>query len=106
MSHRANDDIDRAAGRDHRDEDVVWLTAGDVHANSTVAIPEPVRVGLVDATDTLVQTASNAMSAASCLDQVTQDRPPASGQERATSRGRRHEGPTPMVQEVPRVARP
>jgi hypothetical protein len=71
-----------------------------------VAIPEPVRVGLVDATDTLVQTASNAMSAASCLDQVTQDRPSGSGQERATSRGRRHEGPTPMVQEVPRVARP
>src|ERR1035437_8816686 len=29
--NRANDDIDRAAGRDHRDEDVVWLTAGDVH---------------------------------------------------------------------------
>jgi len=106
MSHRANDDIDRAADRDHRDEDVVWVTAGDVHANRTVAIPEPVRVGLVDAADTLVQTASNAMSAASCLDQVTQDRPSGSGQEPTAPRSRRHDGPTPMVQEVPRVARP
>ena len=70
MSHRANADIDRTADRGQREEDVVWVTAGDVYANRPVTIPEPVRAGLVDATDTLVQTASNAMSAASCLDRV------------------------------------
>lgn len=36
--------------------------------NRTVTIPAPVRAGLVDAADTLVQTANNAMSAAACLD--------------------------------------
>lgn len=54
MSHRANADIDFAADRDHRDGDVVWATARDVYANRTVTIPEPVRAGLVDATDILV----------------------------------------------------
>ena len=29
MSHRANADIDRAAGRGHRGKDVVWVTPGD-----------------------------------------------------------------------------
>ena len=106
MSHRANADIDRTADPRQRGEDVVWVTPGDVYANRTVAIPEPVRAGLVDATDTLVQTAGNAMSAAACLDRVTQDSPPGSGQEPTTSRGRRHEGPTLMAQEVSRAARP
>src|SRR5450631_1546420 len=106
MSHRANAEIDRAADRGQRDEDVVWVTPGDVYANRTVAIPQPVRAGLVDATDTLVQTAGNAMSAASCLDRVSQDRSSGSGQEPTTSRSRRHEGPTHLSQEVPRVARP
>jgi hypothetical protein len=106
MSHRANADIGRAADRGHRGKDVVWVTAGDVYANRTVTIPEPVRAGLVDATDTLVQTASNAMSAAACLDRASQDRPAASGQEPTAPRSRRHEGPTPMAQEAPRVARP
>src|SRR5450631_3946112 len=106
ISHRANADIDRAADRGQRDEDVVWVTPGDVYANRTVAIPQPVRAGLVDATDTLVQTAGNAMSAASCLDRVSQDRSSGSGQEPTTSRSRRHEGPTHLSQEVPRVARP
>jgi hypothetical protein len=106
MSHRANADIGRAADRGHRDEDVVWVTAGDVFANRTVTIPEPVRAGLVDATDTLVQAASNAMSAAACLDRGAQDRPTGSGQEPTGVRSRQHEGPTPMAQEAPRVARP
>src|SRR5450631_337805 len=106
MSQRANADIGRAADRGHRDEDVVWVTPGDVYANRTVTIPQPVRAGLVDATDTLVQTAGNAMSAASCLDRVSQDRSSGSGQEPTTSRSRRHEGPTHLSQEVPRVARP
>src|SRR5664280_50241 len=94
MSHRANADIDQGADPGHRGADVVWVTAGDVYANRTVPIPEPVRAGLVDATDTLVQTAGNAMSAAACLDRVTQDRPPGSGQEPTAPRSRRHEGPT------------
>ncbi len=106
MNHRANADIDPAADRGHRGEDVVWVTPGDVYANRIVAIPEPVRAGLVDASDTLVQTASNAMSAAACLDRVTPDSPPGSGQEPTTSRGRRHEAPTHMSQDVPRVVRP
>jgi len=106
MSHRANAEIDRAADRGHQAADVVWVTPGDVYANRTVAIPQPVRAGLVDASDTLVQTAGNAMSAAACLDRVTQDRPPGSGQEPTAPRSRRHEGPTHMAQEVPRVARP
>jgi hypothetical protein len=106
MSHRANADVDRAVDRGHRGEDVVWVTPGDVYANRTVAIPEPVRAGLVDATDTLVQTAGNAMSAAACLDRVTPDRPPASGPEPTSPRSRRHEGPTHIAQEVPRAPRP
>ena len=83
-----------------------WVTAGDVYANRTVTLPEPVRAGLVDAADTLVQTACSAMSAAACLDRATQDRPSVSGQEPAAPRSRRPEGPTPMAQEVSRVARP
>src|ERR1035437_893285 len=106
LSHRADADIGRAADRGHRGKDVVWVSSGDVFANRTVPIPEPVRAGLVDATDTLVQRASSAMSAAACLDQVTQDRPPASGQEPAAPRSRRREAPTPMAQEVPRAPRP
>jgi hypothetical protein len=106
MSHRANAETDRAVDRGHRGEDVVWVTPGDVYANRPVAIPEPVRAGLVDATDALVQRASNAMSAAACLDRATQDRPSVSGQEPAAPRSRRPEGPTPMAQEVSRVARP
>jgi hypothetical protein len=106
MSHRANADIGRAADGSHEDKDIVWVSSGDVFANRTVPIPQPVRAGLVDAADTLVQTASNAMSAAACLDRVTQDRPAASGQEPTGVRSRRHEGPTPMAQEAPRVARP
>ncbi|HEX7535506.1 MAG TPA: hypothetical protein VF391_00700 [Dermatophilaceae bacterium] len=106
MSHRANADIDQGADPGHRGADVVWVTPGDVSANRTVPIPEPVRAGLVDATDTLVQRASSAMSAAACLDQVTQDRPPASGQEPAAPLSRRREAPTPMSQEVPRAPRP
>jgi len=106
MNHRANADIDPAADRGHRGEDVVWVTPGDVYANRIVAIPELVRAGLVDATDTLVQSASNAMSAAACLDQVTPDRPPGSGQEPTASRSHRREGPTPMAQDVTRVPRP
>ena len=106
MSHRANADIGRAADGSHEDKDIVWVSSGDVYANRTVTIPEPVRAGLVDATDTLVRTAGNAMSAAACLDRVAQDRPPGLGPEPTTSRSRRHEGPTHMSQEVPRVARP
>ena len=106
MSHRANAEIDRAADHGHQAADVVWVTPGDVYANRTVAIPQPVRAGLVDATDTLVQTAGNAMSAAASLDRVSQDRPSGSGQEPTTSRDRRHEGPSHMAQEVPRAARP
>jgi len=106
MSHRANADIDRAADSDRRDEDVVWVTSGDVYANRAVTIPEPVRAGLVDASDTLVQTAGNAMSAAACLDRVTQDRPPASGQEPAVPRSRRPEGPAPADEDITCVARP
>ncbi|HEY5183238.1 MAG TPA: hypothetical protein VIJ07_26330, partial [Dermatophilaceae bacterium] len=105
MSHRANAGIDRA-DNGRRGEDVVWVSPGDVYANRTVTIPQPVRAGLVDATDTLVQTASNAMSAAACLDRVTQDIPSASGQEPTAPRSRRHEGPTPLAQDVTRVARP
>jgi hypothetical protein len=106
MSHRAHADIDRAADGGHEDEEVAWVTAADVYANRTVTIPQPVRSGLVDATDTLVQTASNAMSAGACLDRVTQDRPSGPGQEPTASRSRRHEGPTPMAQDVRSVARP
>ena len=105
MSHRANADIDLTDPR-QRGEDVVWVTPGDVHANRPVAIPQPVRAGLVDATDTLVQTAGNVMSAAACLDRVTQDRTPGSGPEPTAPPSRRHEAPTQMAQEVPRVARP
>ncbi|HZW43070.1 MAG TPA: hypothetical protein VFF32_01585 [Dermatophilaceae bacterium] len=106
MSHRANAEVDGAADHGQRGEDVVWVAPGDVFANRPVTIPEPVRAGLVDATDTLVQTAGNAMSAAACLDRVTQDRAPGSGQEPTAPRSRRHEEPTHMAQEVPRVARP
>src|SRR5665811_838163 len=106
MSHRANADIERTADCGHRGKDVVWVSSGDVFANRTVTIPEPVRAGLVDAADTLVQTASNAMSAAACLDRGAQDRPTGSGQEPTGVRSRRHEGPTPMAQDVPRAARP
>jgi hypothetical protein len=106
MSHRANADIDCAANRGQQGKGVVWVAPGDVYANRTVTIPEPVRAGLVDATDTLVQTASNAMSAAACLDRVTQDRPPGSGQEPAAPRSRRHERLTPKTRDVPDVARP
>jgi hypothetical protein len=106
MSHRASADIDRTADRGHRGKDVVWVTSGDVYANRTVTIPQPVRAGLVDATDTLVQTASNAMSAAACLDRVTQDRPAASGQEPTAPRGRRRDEPAATARDVPRVARP
>jgi hypothetical protein len=94
MSQRANADIDRAADRGQHAADVVWVTPGDVLANRTVTIPEPVRAGLVGATDALVQSASNAMSAAACLDRVTQDRPSGSAQEPNPPRSRRHEGPT------------
>jgi hypothetical protein len=105
MSHRANAEVDRA-DNGRRDEDVVWVTPSDVYANRTVTIPQPVRAGLVDATETLVQTASTAMSAAACLERVTQERPLGSGQEPAPPRSRRHEGPAPMAQGVPRVAQP
>jgi hypothetical protein len=106
MSHRAYADIDRAADGGREDEDVAWVTAADVYANRTVTIPQPVRSGLLDATDTLVQTASSAMSAGACLDRVTQDRPSGPGQEPTASRSRRHEGPMPMAQDVRSVARP
>lgn len=88
MSLRANAEMDRAADRDHRDEGVALVTPGDVYANRAVAIPEPVRAGLVDTTDVLVQTASNAVSAAACLDRATQDRPSGSGPEPAPPRSR------------------
>jgi hypothetical protein len=97
---------DRAAGRDHGDEGAAWVTPGDIYANRAVAIPEPVHAGLVDATDTLVQTASNAMSAAACLDRVTQDRPSGSGPEPAPPRSRPRDGPTPVAQDVPRAPLP
>jgi hypothetical protein len=106
MSHRANADIEGAIDRGPRGGDVVWVTPGDVYANRTVTIPEPVRTGLVDATDALVQTAGDAMSAAACLDRVTQDRPLGSRQEPTAPRSPRHEEPTPMAQDVTRVARP
>ena len=106
MSHRANADIDRATDRGHRGEDVVWVTPGDVYANRTVTIPEPVRAGLVGATDILVQTAGNAVSAAASLDRATHGRPSGSGQEPTAPRSRRHETLTPMAQVAPRVARP
>ncbi len=106
MSHRANADIDRAADRGRRGEDVVWVAPGDLYANRTVTIPEPVRAGLIDATDTLVQSSINAMSAAACLDRVTPDRPPALGQEPTAPRNRRHEGLSPMAQDVSRAPRP
>jgi hypothetical protein len=106
MSQRANADIDCAADRGHQTADVVWVTPGDVLANRTVAIPEPVRAGLVDATDALLQTASNAMSAAACLDRVTQDRPSGPAQGPNPRRSRRHEVPTAITQDVPRAARP
>ena len=105
MSQRANADIDRAADPGHPAADIVWVTPSDVLANRTVAIPEPVRAGLVDATDALLQSASSAMSAAACLDQVTQERPPGPAQEPIPPRGSRPEVPTPMAQEVPRAAR-
>jgi hypothetical protein len=104
MSHRANADID-SADNGRRDEGIVWVTAGDVYANRTVTIPQPVRAGLVDATDTLVQTACSAMSVAACLDRASQDRPRGSAQESTAPRSGRPEVPTPMSQEVPRVAR-
>ena len=106
MSHRANADIANADDPGERDEDVVWVSSGDVAANRSVTIPEPVRAGLLDATNTLVQSASSAMSAAAFLDQVTQGGPPTSGQEPAAPPGRRHEGLTPKPQEVPRGPRP
>jgi len=106
MSQRANADIDRAADRGRRGEDVVWVTPSDVYANRTVAIPQPVRAGLVGATDALVQSASNAMSAAACLDRVTPHRPPVSGEAPTAPRSRRPEGPTPMAPVVSQVARP
>ena len=106
MSRRANADIDRAADGDRPGEGVVWVTARDIHANRIVTIPEPVRAGLVDATDTLVHSASNAMSAAACLDRASQDRPRGSAQEPTEPRSSRLEVPTPMSQDVPRVARP
>jgi hypothetical protein len=106
MSHRANADIDRAVDRDHRGEDVVWVSSGDVYANRAVTIPEPVRAGLVDAADTLVLTASNARSAAACLDRGPQDGPSESGQEPTVPRSRRHEGPTPTAKDMSHVARP
>src|SRR5450631_2202362 len=106
MNHRANADIDPAADRGHPDDEVAWVTPADVYANRIVAIPEPVRAGLVDATDTLVQSANNAMSAAACLDRVAPDGPSRSGQEPTAPRSRQPEVPTPRSQEVPRVARP
>ena len=106
MSHRANADIDRADDRRDQAADVVWVTPSDILANRTVAVPLPVRAGLLDATDTLLQTASDAMSAAACLDRVTQDRPSGSGQEPTSPRSHRHESPTPIAQDVPRVTRP
>jgi hypothetical protein len=106
MSRRANADVDPAADGGHPDDEVAWVTPADVYANRIVAIPEPVRAGLVGATDTLVQTASNAMSAAACLERVTQARPAGSGRELAAPRTWRREGPTPMAQDAPRVARP
>ena len=106
MNHRANADIDPAAGRGHPDDEVAWVTPADVYANRIVAIPEPVRAGLVDATDTLVQSANNAMSAAACLDRVAQDGPSGSGPEPTAPRSHRREGPTPMAQDVTRVVGP
>jgi hypothetical protein len=106
MSQRANADIDRAADQGHPAADIVWVTPGDVLANRTVAIPQPVRAGLVGATDALVQSASHAMSAAACLDRATQDAPSGPAQEPNPPRSRRHEVPTPISQDVPRAARP
>jgi len=106
MSHRANADIDQTAGPGHHGADVAWVSPLDILANRIVPIPEPVRAGLVDATDTLVHSASNAMSAAAFLDHPTQDRPTTHGQEPATSLGRRPEGPTPKTQEAPRAPHP
>lgn len=77
MSHRANTDIKALEDQDargghakngRRAKDVVWVSPGDVHANRLIAIPAPVRASLIGATDTLIQTASNAMSAAACMD--------------------------------------
>jgi hypothetical protein len=102
MSHRAKAEIDQAADPGHRGADVVWVSPVEVLASRIVPIPEPVRAGLVGAIDALVQSASNAMSAAAFLDQVTQNRPPASGQALAAPLSRRPEGPTPKAQEVPR----
>ena len=106
MNHRANADIDPAADRGHPNDEVAWVTPADVYANRIVAIPEPVRAGLVDATDALVQSANKAMSAAACLDRVAQDGPSGSGPEPTAPRSHRREGPTPMAQDVTRVARP
>ena len=106
MSRRANAEIGQAADSGQRDVDVVWVSSGDVAANRSVTLPEPVRAGLVDATNTLVQGAGNAMSAAAFLDRVTQGGPPTSGQEPAAPLGPRHEGLTPKAQEVPRGPRP
>ena len=107
MNHRANAEIDHpAADRGHPDDEAAWVTPADVYANRIVAIPEPVRAGLVDATDTLVQSANNAMSAAACLDRVAQDGLSGPRPEQTAPRSHRHEGPTPMAQDVTRVARP
>jgi hypothetical protein len=106
MSHRATADIDQAADPGLRGADVVWVSPVEVLASRVVPIPEPVRAGLVGAIDTLVQSASSAMSAAAFLDRVTQGGPPTSGQEPSAPIGLRHEGLTPKAQEVPRGPRP
>ena len=106
MSHRANPETraleDLAARGGHakngdRAKDVVWVSPADVHANRLIAIPAPVRASLVGATDTLVQSASNAMSAAACLDRGAHQVPKL---EAATGRGGRVEqerAPTPAT---------
>lgn len=52
------------------DDDVVWVDLSDVHANRLVPVPDPVRDGLVAASDTVVRAASTAVSAAACLDRT------------------------------------
>jgi hypothetical protein len=59
-----------AASTDGRHGDTLAapVNVTDVHANRMIPLPEPVRADLVDAANTTIGAADNAMSAAACLD--------------------------------------
>jgi hypothetical protein len=103
IAMRAQSDVERDVDRgESRYLGVDWVTAGDVRTNRIIPIPDPLRRGLVDAADKVIDTTSQAAAAAAVL------RPPEPADQATrnatTTRSREAATPSPPIPSVERPA--